>query len=142
LSDDNVGSGVDFAFEICEIDFKAVRFLVLFWVASHGDAEIWELAMNKGDQFVGVAKAAFDGAKRGVALGRVAAEGNHIGYFQRLSGSQIFAELIDRAADAGEVSRHRQVEFTVDASHDFERQLLGRAARAVRARDEAGLELD
>ena len=56
--------------------------------------------------------------------------------------AQVVAELVDRAADAGEMRRHGQLKLAVHAGDDFQRQFLRRAAGAVRARDEAGPELD
>ena len=78
LRDDDVGAGIDFALEIGEIDFRAGRFLVRFRVAGDGDAEVGELAADQRDQLVGVAKSAGHRPKRGVAAGRIAAEGDDV----------------------------------------------------------------
>ena len=118
LGDDDIGAGVDFAFQVREVDLRARRFLMRFGIAGDGDAEVGELAVEEGDEFVGVSITAIDGAEGRVALGRVAAEGDDVLDVELASGAEVRADLVGGAADAGEVRGDGEVKFAVDAGDD------------------------
>ena len=142
LRDDDVGAGIDFALEIGEVDLRARCFLVRFRIAGHGDAKFGKLAADERDQFVGVAKPAGHRPECGVSAGGSPRRATTFSTFKSRAVAQVFAKLVHGATDAGEMRRHRQLKFAVDAGDDFERQLLRRAAGAVGAGDEAGPKFD
>jgi hypothetical protein len=83
-------------------------------VAGGADAERAALA-DEGDQLVGVAQAAGRDLELGLALRRVAAQGQdvvHVGVGELVEDA---GQLVAGGADAGEVGHRLDAEFTLDA---------------------------
>ena len=143
LRDDHVGPGVDLALEVREIGIGAGRFLMRFRVAGDGDAELRKLAVNERRPARWRSGIRLSTGLNAVSpLGGSPRRATTLATPDAVGRSQVLAKLIDRAADAGEMRRHRQLKLAMNAGDDFERRLLRRAAGAVRARDEARLKLD
>src|SRR5690606_12173572 len=131
LCDNDVGPGVDLALEVLQIDLGRGRLQVFFRVTGHGNAKLRELAGDQRHQFVGIGEAAFYRGECLFAPRRIAPQGHDILDAQVPGFAQVGPQVIDRAAHAGKVRGHRQIELAVYAGDDVERLAPRGATRPV-----------
>ncbi len=72
LRENCIRPGIDLPLQIHQVGRFVRSFLMLLGVASHGNAELRELAANQRDQFVRMAKSTGDRHKRRFTFGRIA----------------------------------------------------------------------
>jgi len=141
LRDDDVSAGVALSLEILEVGLGADRFLVRLRVAGHENVEFGKLAPDQRREFGRIAQAAGSLLKGRFALGRVAAEGDDRRHADTECLAEISAELVHRAAHAGEVAGDGKILPGEDALEHVERGAAGGAAGSVGAGDERRVEL-
>lgn len=141
LGDEEIEAGVDFAFEVVDVDGGVAAFDVFFGIGRATEAEVGTVGLaDEGGQFGGVAEAAFNRGEGGLAFRRIAAQGEdvvHSGVFEPPQDSR---ELFAGGADAGEVSHGFEAGAVADAGDDLDGFFAGGAAGAPCDGDEIGLE--
>lgn len=140
LRDDNIGPGIDLALQVFQIGLGAEGFLVRFRIARHRDAKPRKLAVDQLHEVGRITKAARDGLKLGLSLGRVAAQGDNVLDAASSRLVKIVAQVIHRRAHARQVRRHRAAKLLPNARDNIERLRACRAACSIGAGHIARLE--
>ncbi len=136
LGDGAVGAGIDLFLEHVDVDLEAAALGMGFRIARDGNLEISD-ALQAADEIVGV----------GIALrmrlvfridapGRIAAQRDDVANARVPVIARDLVDLRLRRRDAGEMGGGRNIRLAHEARHGLVRALAGRAARAIRHRDE------
>src|SRR3954469_16376107 len=100
LRDDHIRTRIDLALQICKIGVRARSFLMRLGITGHSNPEFRKLIMNECHQLVRVTQSARHWREPRIALRRIPAKGHYILHAARECGSQVFAKLLDGAANA------------------------------------------